>query len=113
MPVDGADTIGYFGSKNRFRDVAVDPDGRSIYVVMERSSSSSGPSANNPIVPACAGCVQKYTFLGYKNNASDKSTIPEAIDITTATANTITAGSTVEISSANKNDNSLGAFHWS
>jgi PQQ-dependent dehydrogenase (s-GDH family) len=105
VPVDGADTIGYFGSKNRFRDVAVDPDGRSIYVVMERSSSSSGPSANNPIVPACAGCVQKYTFLGYKKNASDKSTIPEAIDITTGDANTCTTGSTVKISNANNNAN--------
>ncbi len=103
IPVDGTDTIGYFGSRNRFRDVAVDPDGRSIYVVMERSSSSSGPSANNPIVPACAGCVQKYTFLGYKNDASDKSTIPQAIDITTGTANTCTPGSTVVINSANKN----------
>lgn len=103
VPVDGADTIGYFGSKNRFRDVAVDPDGRSIYVVMERSSSSSGPSANNPIVPSCAGCVQKYTFLGYKNNASNKSTIPEAIDITTGTANACTPGSTVVISNATNN----------
>lgn len=105
VPVDGADTIGYFGSKNRFRDVAVDPDGRSIYVVMERSSSSSGPSANNPVVPACAGCVQKYTFLGYKKDASDKSTIPEAIDITTGAANTCTPGSTVTISNANNNAN--------
>lgn len=105
VPVDGADTIGYFGSRNRFRDIAVDPDGRSVYVVMERSSSSSGPSANNPIVPACAGCVQKYTFLGYKDDASNKSTIPEAIDITAGVANTCTDGSTVTINAANNNTN--------
>ncbi|PZR29269.1 MAG: hypothetical protein DI535_02700 [Citrobacter freundii] len=105
VPVDGADTIGYFGSRNRFRDIAVDPDGRSVYVVMERSSSSSGPSANNPVVPACAGCVQKYTFLGYKDNAANKSSIPDAIDITAGTANACTDGSTVTINAANQNTN--------
>jgi len=105
VPVAGADTVGYFGSKNRFRDIAVDPDGRSVYVVMERSSSSSGPSASNPIVPACAGCVQKYTFLGYKDNASNKSNIPAAIDITAGVANACTDGSTVIINAANHNTN--------
>lgn len=105
VPVDGADTIGYFGSRNRFRDVAVDPGGRSIYVVMDRSSSSSGPSANNPIVPACAGCLQKYTFLGYLNDASNKSSIPQAIDITEAAPNACVTGSSVTISSANQNTN--------
>jgi hypothetical protein len=49
--------------------------------------------------------VQKYTFLGYKKNASDKSTIPEAIDITTGTANTVIPGSKVVISNANNNAN--------
>jgi PQQ-dependent dehydrogenase (s-GDH family) len=103
VPVDGADTVGYFGSRNRFRDVAVDPGGRSIYVVMDRSSSSSGPSANNPIVPSCAGCVQKYTFLGYLNDASNKSSIPQAIDITSAAPGACVTGSSVRISSANQN----------
>ncbi|MET0463191.1 MAG: PQQ-dependent sugar dehydrogenase [Chitinophagaceae bacterium] len=105
VPVDGADTVGYFGSRNRFRDVAVDPGGRSIYVVMDRSSSSSGPSANNPIVPACAGCVQKYTFLGYLNDASNKSSIPEAIDVTDAAPGACVTGSAVRISSADQNTN--------
>lgn len=105
VSVGGADTIGYFGSRNRFRDVAVDPDGRSIYVVMDRSTSSSGPSANNPVVPSCAGCVQKYTFLGYRNNASGKSEIPEAIDITSGVINNCVAGSTITINAANNNTN--------
>jgi trimeric autotransporter adhesin len=105
IPVDGADTVGYFGSRNRFRDVAVDPGGRSIYVVMDRSSSSSGPSASNPIVPSCAGCVQKYTFLGYLNDASNKSSIPQAIDITEAAPNNCVTGSAVTINSASQNTN--------
>ncbi|HVZ55881.1 MAG TPA: PQQ-dependent sugar dehydrogenase [Chitinophagaceae bacterium] len=97
----GYDTISYFGSTNRYRDLAFDPNGKDIYVIMDKSSTTSGPSALNPIVPACGGCVVKYSFLGYAD-ASGKSSIPDAIDITTTTStNTCVPATTVTIDNSN------------
>ncbi len=95
-----ADTISYFGGVNRFRDLAFAPNGKDIYVVMDRSTSTSGPSALNPVVPACAGCLQKYTFLGYADVAG-KSSIPTSIDVTSGTVNTCNPGTTVTIDASN------------
>jgi glucose/arabinose dehydrogenase len=94
------DTISYFGSQNRFRDLAFSPDGKDIFVVLDNSSTTSGPGAANPVVPLCAGCVQKYTFLGYAD-AGGKSTIPAAIDVTAGTANSCATGTTITIDNTN------------
>jgi hypothetical protein len=67
---------------------------------MDRSTTTSGPSAQWPVIPACLGCVQKYTFLGYRDNGG-KSTIPKSIDVTTGTTNTIVQGTTVTIDATN------------
>jgi len=96
------DTISYFGSVNRFRDLTFAPNGKDIYVVMDRSTSTSGPSAANPVVPACQGCVQKYTFLGYADNGG-KSSIPTSIDVTDGPVNTCNPGTTVTIDATNNN----------
>jgi len=96
-----SDTVSYFGSQNRFRDLAFSPDGKDIFVIMDNNSTTSGPGSANPVVPTCAGCVQKYTFLGYNNSGSNRSTIPSSIDITNATANTVTNGTTVTIDANN------------
>ncbi len=95
-----ADTVSYFGGVNRFRDLAFAPNGKDIYVIMDRSTSTSGPSALNPVVPACAGCLQKYTFLGYADVAG-KSSIPTSIDVTSGTVNTCNPGTTVTIDASN------------
>lgn len=100
----GQDTASYFGGINRFRDVAVHADGRNIYVVMDRSTSSSGPSAGNPVIPACAGCVQRYEFLGY-NNVAGTSAISNTIPIEAGTLNNCVNGNSVTINSANNNTN--------
>jgi trimeric autotransporter adhesin len=102
VPTNGADTVSYFGSTNRFRDAALAPNGKDMYVIMDKSSTTSGPSAGNPVVPACGGCVVKYTFLGYAD-ASGKSSIPTAIDVTAGTANACSAGTTVTIDNTNNN----------
>ena len=103
MPANNlSDTISYFGSINRFRDLAFAPNGKDIYVIMDRSTSTSGPSAANPVVPACQGCVQKYTFLGYTDNGG-KSSIPTAIDVTNGTVNTPNQGTTITIDATNSN----------
>jgi len=96
------DSISYFNSQNRFRDLAFSPDGKDIFVVMDNTSTTSGPGSANPVVPACAGCVQKYTFLGYYDNGG-KSTIPTSIDVTSGTDNTCTTSTTVTIDNTNAN----------
>lgn len=97
-----SDTVTYFNSQNRFRDIAFSPDGKDIFVVMDNTSTTSGPGAANPVVPSCAGCVQKYTFLGYYD-VSGKSSIPTSIDVTDGTVNTCNTGTTVTIDNTNNN----------
>jgi trimeric autotransporter adhesin len=100
LPTNGTDTVSYFGGQNRFRDLAFDPNGKDVYVVMDRSTTSSGPSSANPVVPNCAGCIQKFTFIGYAD-ASGKSSIPDAIDVTAGTGNAVTQGTTIKIDDTN------------
>ena len=97
-----SDTVSYFNSQNRFRDIAFSPDGKDIFVIMDNSSTTSGPGSANPVVPNCAGCVQKYTFLGY-NDVGGKSSIPTSIDVTDGTINTCNTGTTVTIDNTNNN----------
>jgi trimeric autotransporter adhesin len=97
------DTISYFGSKNRFRDLAFDPNGKDIYVIMDNSSTTSGPGNANPVVPTCAGCLMKYTFLGYPDDGSGKSSIDSSVHITAGTANTCNSATTVTIDASNSN----------
>ncbi|GAC1424317.1 MAG: hypothetical protein NVSMB67_24540 [Flavisolibacter sp.] len=99
----GFDTVNYFRSVNRFRDLAISPDGYSIFTVIDKSSTTSGPTTGNPMVSACAGCVQKYTFLGYLNdNLTNGSTIPNFIDIAGTTApNSCNLGDSITITSIN------------
>lgn len=102
VPINGFDTVSYFGSTNRFRDIAFAPNGRDIFVVMDNNPTSSGPSAGNPIVPACAGCVQKYTFLGYQS-VGDTSRIPRSIPIATGKLNQCENANFIVINSTNNN----------
>ena len=95
-----SDTITYFNSRNRFRDIAFAPNGKDIYVVMDNSSTTSGPGSANPVVPDCLGCLHKYTFLGY-NDAGGKSTIPAAIDVTDATVNVVDSATQITIDNTN------------
>ena len=101
MPSNNAsDTITYFNSRNRFRDMAFSPNGKDIYVVMDNSSTTSGPGSANPVVPDCLGCVHRYTFLGYAD-AGGKSTIPASIDVTDAAVNTIDSATQITIDNTN------------
>jgi hypothetical protein len=95
-----SDTISYFNSQNRFRDLAFSPNGKDIFVIMDNSSTTSGPGNANPTVPQCAGCVQKYTFLGY-NDVAGKSSIPTSIDVTAGSPNTCSSGTTITVDNEN------------
>lgn len=94
------DTVSYFGSTNRFRDLALHSNGLDMFVIMDRSATTSGPSAANPVVPACPGCLQKYSFLGYAD-VGGKSSIDSSIDVNAGTPNAVTAATTININSNN------------
>jgi hypothetical protein len=70
---------------------------------MDNSSTTSGPGNANPVVPLCAGCVQKYTFLGYNPDATGRSLLPTTVDVTIGTANTCVPGTTITIDNFNNN----------
>jgi hypothetical protein len=57
-------------------------------------------------VPACAGCVIKYSFLGYVKDGSSAigvSTIPKSVDVTDGPVNTCNAANTITIDATNNN----------
>ncbi len=105
--IGGFDTAVVFNRQNRFRDLALDPDGLSVYGAVDFSGSTSGPTATNPVSSACPGCIIKYTFLGYNptNTSPFPSTIPPGIPIEAGTLNSCVAGNTVVINAANNNNN--------
>jgi hypothetical protein len=103
IPSNGKDTISYFGSTNRFRDIAIAPNGNDIYVIMDKNATTSGPSATNPIVAACAGCVHKYTFMGYNSDGNGKSLISSGVDVSSGTSNSCTIANMVTIDVNNNN----------
>ncbi|HMK03826.1 MAG TPA: PQQ-dependent sugar dehydrogenase [Ferruginibacter sp.] len=94
-----ADTITYFQSTNRYRDLAFAPNGKDIFLVMDNSSATSGPGVGNPTVPACPGCVLKYSFLGY-NDVGGFSAIPKSINVSNGNSGCNTA-TTVTIDGSN------------
>ncbi len=100
VPTGGGDTITYFQSTNRYRDLAFAPNGRDIYVIMDNNSATSGPGTENPVTPACPGCLVKYSFLGYAS-AAGKSTIPDYIPVAQGMANQCNTGTTVTIDGSN------------
>jgi glucose/arabinose dehydrogenase len=105
VPTNGADSVANFQCKNKYRDLAVDTSGWTFYTVFDRSATSSGPSAapgGTSITPDCAGCVQSYTFLGYKRVFfGNKSTLPTSIPVAAGTPNSCTQGTTIKITTDN------------
>ncbi len=96
------DTVAYFASQNRFRDLAISRDGFSLFAIIDSSSTTSGPTATNPANSLCKGCLIKYTFLGYADN-SGKSSLPVTIPVTLGTGGSCTGGDTVVVNTDNKN----------
>jgi PQQ-dependent dehydrogenase (s-GDH family) len=107
IETNGADTIAYFQGKNRYRDLAISPDGKDLFVSNE-GTSATGPGGVSPpaTVPNCTNCIIKYTFLGYAD-AGGKSTIPDAIDVSDTSlaesipVNTVDSATTVTIDATN------------
>lgn len=98
---NGADTVAYFQSKNRYRDLAINPDGKTLYI-SDETQTATGPGGVSPpvTVPNCTNCIIKYTFLGYAD-AAGKSSIPDAIDVADGTVNTVDSATTITIDNTN------------
>ncbi|TWI81270.1 putative secreted protein (Por secretion system target) [Lacibacter cauensis] len=109
IPVAGADTVTYFQSGNRYRDIAFAPNGREIFLAMDRSPASSAATVGSPpaTVGSCLGCVIRYEFLGYNpaSTAPFTSTIPTSIPIDAGNLNNCATGTAVTINAENGNNN--------
>lgn len=57
-----SDTINYFKSTVRYRDIALSPDGKKIYLAVDSSSVSSGPSEENKQQVNYRGCILEFTY---------------------------------------------------
>ena len=101
------DTVTYFQSTNRYRDLAFAPNGKDIYVIMDNSSATSGPGIGNPTTAGCPGCLVKYSFLGYSVNSgsANRSYIPATIPIADGIAGSFQTANKVVINATNSNNN--------
>ncbi|MCC9134827.1 PQQ-dependent sugar dehydrogenase [Pontibacter silvestris] len=56
------DTITYFKAPVRYRDVAISPDGGKLYLALDSTSVTSGPSEEDPEGSNCRGCIIEFTY---------------------------------------------------
>ena len=56
------DTLTYFKGPVRYRDVALAPDGKRLYLITDSTSVSSGPSKEDPKNISCKGCLLEFTY---------------------------------------------------
>ena len=96
------DTVGLFWSLNRYRDLTISPDGRTIFASIDRDQTTSGPTSGSPQPSLCPGCIKKFEFLGYADNAG-VSTIPTSIPVGTGASNAVTSLTKTLINSDNNN----------
>lgn len=58
------DTINYFKGQERYRAIALAPEGNKIYLAVDSSNVTSGPSAQKPQHITCGGCIIEFTYQG-------------------------------------------------
>jgi PQQ-dependent dehydrogenase (s-GDH family) len=96
------DTVGVFFAQNRYRDLAISADGKTIFVAIDKDATTSGPTAASPQGSRCPGCIKKFEFLGYNDNGG-LSSIPTSIPIGAGFINGKSNGTTTLINSDNNN----------
>ncbi|MEJ0103283.1 MAG: PQQ-dependent sugar dehydrogenase [Bacteroidota bacterium] len=106
LPTNGADTVAIWQGPNGYRDIAFDPNGRDIYVSIDRTNAS-GPGGTAPpaTVSACNNCIIKYTFLGYTAGSGNRSAIPSSFDVAAGIAGSFQTANTIVINSTIGNNN--------
>jgi PQQ-dependent dehydrogenase (s-GDH family) len=66
------DTINYFKGNVRYRDIALSPDGKDIYLAVDSNAISSGPSAKDPHSISYRGCIIVFSYKGQDNEPAKK-----------------------------------------
>lgn len=59
-----SDSIPYFRTSNRYRDMALSPDGKKIYLITDSIGTTSGPSGSGTSALSDRGAILEYTFTG-------------------------------------------------
>ncbi|MBC7903515.1 MAG: PQQ-dependent sugar dehydrogenase [Gemmatimonadaceae bacterium] len=72
------DTIPYFFSNNRYRDVAINPAGNKIYIITDSIGTTSGPSGSGTSSLTNRGAILEYTYTGAGLAVSPRDTLPQA-----------------------------------
>ena len=78
------DTINYFKAGNRYRDIAISPDGTRIYLAVDSSGVTSGPTSTNPQVSTNRGTILEFTYvsggiLALRNRDASRQTLNDNI----------------------------------
>ncbi len=58
------DSIPYFKTSNRYRDIAVSPNGQKIYLITDSIGTTSGPSGTGTNLLANPGAVLEFSYTG-------------------------------------------------
>jgi PQQ-dependent dehydrogenase (s-GDH family) len=66
------DTISYFKNKVRYRDVAVSPDGKKIYLAIDSTATSSNPAKENPEKVYNPGSILEFSYQTSMKQEADK-----------------------------------------
>ncbi|RFM26141.1 PQQ-dependent sugar dehydrogenase [Deminuibacter soli] len=74
-----SDTINYFKGRLRYRDLAISDDGYKIYLALDSTIVSSGPTTVQPMETAKRGSVIELTYIG--NTRSSNKTPADSIPI--------------------------------
>lgn len=56
--------IEYWNTTNRFRDIAINPNGREFYVITDNSGATSGPSSGYTTTLDNPGTILRFTYIG-------------------------------------------------
>lgn len=80
-----ADTIGYFHSVNRYRDIAIGTNHTSFYISTDNTGSTSGPTSGYTSTLANPGAILEYQYLGIvldlKDNVIERPVIKPEIKL--------------------------------
>ena len=58
------DSIPYFKTSNRYRDIAVSPNGQKIYLITDSTGTTSGPSGTGTSLLANPGAILEFSYSG-------------------------------------------------
>lgn len=70
--LDGSVYEEFHSSNDRYRDVAVDPDGITFYAITDNTGGTSGPSGTSSVSIENPGVVMKIQFIGQTLNTSTR-----------------------------------------